>query len=349
MLEAPRRVLVLRFSSLGDVVLTSAAIDALKRTWPATEVVFAVKTAFADLVRSNPHVSRVVTMESGEGALATAKKLREVDADALLDLHRNNRTAALRFLVRGPRRRAVWSKRPLADSLAVRLRLRPYRAAMTISERYHQAVEALAGASLPRGEMKLWVSAQHQDEADRALAEAGVQPGRPLVGLSPGGTAATKLWPVERFAELARRLVAAGTQVAVTGAKGEAPLARAILEVVPEAKDLTGKFGIGVLGGVISRCAAFAGNDSGPMHMARALGTPSLAIFGSTDPRQFDFTGHAVLFAGVECSPCSFFGRSSCPEGHFRCMLDLDVERAWSALAPLLAAAGNRRSLPVHG
>jgi aspartate/methionine/tyrosine aminotransferase len=70
-------------------------------------------------------------------------------------------------------------------------------------------------------------------------------------------------------------------------------------------------------------------------------------VFGSTDPKQFDFAGHAVLFAGVACSPCSFFGRASCPEGHFRCMLDLDVERAWNALGPLLRRGA--RALPVYG
>jgi ADP-heptose:LPS heptosyltransferase len=80
------------------------------------------------------------------------------------------------------------------------------------------------------------------------------------------------------------------------------------------------------------------------MHMARALGVPTLAIFGSTDPAMFDFAGHAMLFAGVECAPCSFFGRSRCPRGHFRCMLDLTEERAWNALSPLLRAG---RRLPL--
>jgi ADP-heptose:LPS heptosyltransferase len=77
------------------------------------------------------------------------------------------------------------------------------------------------------------------------------------------------------------------------------------------------------------------------MHMARGLGVPTLAFFGSTDPGMFDFSGHHALFAGVECSPCSFYGRSSCPKGHFRCMLDLDEERGWRALQPLLS--GGRR------
>src|SRR2546430_12033461 len=93
-----------------------------------------------------------------------------------------------------------------------------------------------------------------------------------------------------------------------------------------------------------SDLTAFVANDSGPMHMARALGVPTLAIFGSTDPAMFDFAGHAMLFAGVECAPCSFFGRSRCPRGHFRCMLDLSEERAWEALAPLLRAG---RRLPL--
>ena len=88
----------------------------------------------------------------------------------------------------------------------------------------------------------------------------------------------------------------------------------------------------------------FVANDSGPMHLARALGVPTLALFGSTDPGMFDFTGHHVLFAGVPCSPCSFFGRRRCPRGHFRCMLDLDVDCAWAALEPLL---GKRKSLLV--
>ncbi|TMA08905.1 MAG: glycosyltransferase family 9 protein, partial [Deltaproteobacteria bacterium] len=92
------------------------------------------------------------------------------------------------------------------------------------------------------------------------------------------------------------------------------------------------------LGGFIARCAAFASNDSGPMHMARALGVPTLAFFGSTDPSMFDFRGHEMLFAGVACAPCSFFGRRRCPRGHFRCMLDLTEDRAWGALEPLLSA-----------
>ena len=128
------------------------------------------------------------------------------------------------------------------------------------------------------------------------------------------------------------------------GSASEGRLGRLIAQLAPGAVDLSGQLDLQGLGGFISRCSAFVANDSGPMHMARALGVPTLAVFGSTDPAMFDFAGHSVLFAGVECSPCSFFGRSRCPRGHFRCMLELSEDRAWAALSPLLRAG---RRLPL--
>src|SRR5216683_991784 len=162
--------------------------------------------------------------------------------------------------------------------------------------------------------------------------------------MSPGANWETKRWPAERFGDLASRALASGLQVVVVGSAKEARLGREIVRVAPKAVDLCGKLDLRGLGGFISRCTAFVANDSGPMHMARALGVPTLAVFGSTDPGMFDFAGHAMLFAGVECAPCSFFGRSFCPRGHFRCMLELSEERAWDELAPLLRAG---RRLPL--
>ena len=157
-------------------------------------------------------------------------------------------------------------------------------------------------------------------------------------------SSSSRTGPVERFAGLARRAIAEGFQVAVQGSAAEAALGKEIAARAPGTADLCGKLDLRGLGGFVARCVAFVANDSGPMHMARALGVPTLAFFGSTDPAMFDFEGHSALFAGVECSPCSFFGRRRCPRGHFRCMLDLDEERAWRALLPLLHA-GPRAAL----
>ena len=209
---------------------------------------------------------------------------------------------------------------------------------MLFADRYHAAVEELVGRELPRGRLRYFLGPDDVAEAERVLRASGVDLSRPIFGLSPGANWETKRWPAERFAGLARRALAEGVQVAVQGSEAEAPLGASIAQLAPGTVDLCGKLDLRALGGFIARCAAFAANDSGPMHIARALGVPTLAFFGSTDPGMFDFTGHQLLFAGVECSPCSFFGRRRCPRGHFRCMLDLDEDRAFRALQPLLRA-----------
>ena len=330
-------VLVLRFSAVGDVVLTSPAIEALKVAWPEARIVYALKERLAHLVQHNPNVDEVVALRAGEGPLSYARRLRAVKPTAVLDLHGKIRSKILRALIPSVRK-VVWHKRDFRDTLPVKLALRPYHASMLFADRYHAAVEELVGRELPRGRLRYFLGPDDVAEAERVLRASGVDLSRPIFGLSPGANWETKRWPAERFAGLARRALAEGVQVAVQGSEAEAPLGASIAQLAPGTVDLCGKLDLRALGGFIARCAAFAANDSGPMHIARALGVPTLAFFGSTDPGMFDFTGHQLLFAGVECSPCSFFGRRRCPRGHFRCMLDLDEDRAFRALQPLLRA-----------
>src|SRR6266403_2591478 len=271
-------VLVLRFSAVGDVVLTGPAIHALRIAWPDARIVYAVKQRLSHLVEHNPNVDDVIALRDGEGLFSYARRLRATRPSVVLDLHGKIRSRILRALMPSVPK-VVWHKRDLRDTLPVKLALRPYRASMLFAHRYHAAVERMVGRALDRG-----------------------------------------------------------IQVAVQGSAEEADLGRTIARLAPGAVDLSAKLDLRGLGGFIARSAAFAANDSGPMHMARALGVPTLAFFGSTDPTMFDFRGHEVLFAGIPCAPCSFFGRRRCPRGHFRCMLDLTEERAWGALSPLLSA-----------
>src|SRR5205085_3190522 len=132
---------------------------------------------------------------------------------------------------------------------------------MLFADRYHAAVEDLAGRKLPRGRLQYFVGPDDVPEADRVLRAAGIDALRPLLGLSPGANWETKRWPAERFAGLARRALAQGMQVAVQGNEDEIELGRQVAELAPGAVDLSGKLDLRALGGFISRCTAFVAND----------------------------------------------------------------------------------------
>ena len=343
-LPEPDAVIVLRFSALGDVLLTAPALEALRRAWPKTRIIYAVKERLVPLVIGNPDLSEVFALGEREGAIGFALRLRKqlaaAKSVAVLDLHGKIRSAVIRSLLPRAWRRVVWHKRDFGDTLPVKLGLRPWRAGMLFADRYHAAVEELVGRRLPRGRLRAFVAPADIERASELLRRVGIDPKRPLVGLSPGANWETKRWPASHYAELAGMALRAGFQVAVQGSQAERPLGAQIAGAAPGAADLTGQLDVAALGGFTSLCAAYVANDSGPMHLARALGVPTLALFGSTDPEMFAWDGHRVLFTGIECAPCSFFGRRRCPRGHFKCMTEIGAHEAWRALEQLLLRGG---------
>jgi heptosyltransferase-2 len=319
-------VLVLRFTSLGDVVLTSPAIEALHRAWPDTEIHFVVKAELAPLLEADPRLTAVIPVERNDGSLRTAARLRRGGCDAVLDLHGKVRSRLICALVPA-RRRAVWHKRPWRDGLPVRLGLRPYRAAMHIAERYHR-----------RGRLQSWVSEDAARAAGELLAAHGIEPGETLIGISPGARWETKRWPVERFADVAARAIREGYRVVLTGTTSERHLAATVREHAPRAVDLCGAADLRTFAALVQRCDAFVANDSGPLHLARSFGVPTVAIFGCTDPAQFAFDRHYLQYAELPCAPCHFYGRRSCPRGHFDCMRSIDAGAVWRALTQAASA-----------
>jgi heptosyltransferase II len=329
-------VLVLRFSAVGDVVLTAPALAALRAAWPNTKILFAVNAALAPIIAHNPHVDDVYALGSRDSALAVARWARQRGAGAVLDLHGKLKSRLIRLAL-ADLPAVSWTKRRFQDTVAVKLRLRPYHSDVRLADRYHHAVETLVGQSLPHAPLRFWTDPAETEPVSAILHSAGLRRGQPVLGMNPGANWATKRWPAERFAELARRVLAKGWQVAVNGSAEEAPLGAEILAAAPGVIDLCGKLSLNQLGPFLARCTAFVANDTGPMHIARALGIPTLAIFGSTDPSMFSWTGHSYVFnEQLPCAPCSFYGRKRCPERHFRCLLDVTPEVVWEKLQPLL-------------
>ena len=167
--EEPDAVVVLRFSALGDVLLTAPAIDALHQAWPRARIVYAVKERFTHLVAHNPNVAQVMPLRAGEGPWSFAQRLRESlegQRVVVLDLHGKIRSRLLRALLPRDWPRVVWHKRDLAQTIPVKLGMKPARASMLFADRYHLAVEKLAGRALPKGELRAFLG-----PGDRARAE----------------------------------------------------------------------------------------------------------------------------------------------------------------------------------
>jgi lipopolysaccharide heptosyltransferase II len=333
----PKTTLILRFSSAGDVLLTAPAVEALAKAWPNTQIIYVTKAIYAPLLAANPFIHRLETLSRGESLIQLVQRLRCYAPDAILDLHGKARSMLIKALLSTPYR-ATWHNQTISERVQRLLGLRNYRARSMIVSRYHTAVEQLVGRSLPACVLQHYVRDADRREAQQLLQHHNVSLERPIIGMSPGALWQTKRWPKEYYATLASKLLQHNYQVVLCGSGAEADLTAWIAQAAPGAVDLQGQLSLSGLGGLLEFCSTFIANDSGPMHMARALRIPTLAIFGSTDPAQFDFTGQGLLYKRSDCSPCSSHGRAQCPKGHFRCMSELDVQSAWQALQPLLKA-----------
>jgi heptosyltransferase-2 len=170
-------------------------------------------------------------------------------------------------------------------------------------------------------------SSAERDVVDDLLRSYGVEPGERLIALAPGSVWATKRWPY--YAELARALAEAG-RIVIVGGPGDRALAKEIVAAVPSAVDATDKLPLLASADLIGRSAVIVTNDSAPLHLASAMGTPTVAIFGPTVP-EFGFgplaPAKAVLgHESLACRPCDRHGPRRCPLKHFRCMRELSVE-----------------------
>jgi heptosyltransferase-2 len=217
--------------------------------------------------------------------------------------------------------------------LFVQFKLSTMLAIPPVYARYLQAAETLGVKDDGAGPELFW-QPQHEEEANTILRQAGWQPEQELIGLAPGAGFFTKRWPVEYFAQLAgeipRLYPEAG--VAVLGGPQDAEFGRFIAaRAGHHVLDLTGGSTLLVSAAVIKRCRFLVANDSGLMHVAEAVRTPLLALFGSTT-RELGFypqlpTSRVLENTALACRPCSHLGHRICPRGHFRCMREITPER----------------------
>jgi heptosyltransferase-2 len=323
----PERVLVRAPNWMGDVVLSLAAVRDLRRNVPRARIEVLARPAVAALYGA---VTEVDAIRESRGVRADARAIAGAfDAGVLLT---NSFGSALALRLAGIPERwgyATDGRGPLLTRRApvlpaVRGRSQVY---------YYRAM--LAGVGLrvtAEPETGLRAPAEWLEGAARRLG-----PGE-WIGLNPGAAfGPAKRWPPARFAAVGDRLAdRTGAQVAILGAAPERPLAEDVAAAMRHpARVLAGETTLADLVGVLSRLRVLVTNDSGPMHLASALGTPVAAVFGPTDAGETAPVGPARLVSEpVHCAPC---GLRACPIDH-RCMTRVAADRVAAAAEELLAS-----------
>ena len=358
--EPVRRVLLLRLERIGDLLMVLDAIHDARTAWPAAEIDLAVGSWNLPLAKLIPDVTRLLTLDApwlardGTGQawpamIARARSWRAADYDVAINLEPDIRSNFLLWLS-GARRRFGYATGGGGAFLTETLAYDP-RAHVAVNAR--RLVATASGAQAPQGAptpvsvARLVAPPEATAHAATLLAGAG----RPLVGIHASGGRPSKQWHLDRFAAVGRRLAEShGATIVLTGSAGDRPVIEAVRSGLTGVRhiDVSGHVDLTTLAAVLARLDVLVTGDTGPMHLAAAMGTPIVALFGPSAPWRYgpQAARQRVLRVDLPCAPC---GQVRLPpercRGHVPdCMDGIQVDAVWTAAAELLAQA---RAVPA--
>ena len=328
------RILVIRLSSLGDIILTTPVLDALKDNYRNSEILFLTKQKYQGLFEFDPRISTVIYFETEgkdkgvAGLFRMIKSLNQEKFDLIVDLHSNLRSFFMRLLVK-TKKKVHYRKKLIPRFLMVHFKRWKAKSVSTIDSYLKSLGEigTRVWSRIPRlyskNENKIW--------AENFFTGNGLGKDEILVGIAPGARWETKRWDLDKFSSVAKNLSQdLPAKILLVGNKEDQQLIEEIEDHVGKEKIIQAvDLPLDRLIPLVERCELFISNDSGPMHLASALGVPTIGIFGPTHPGLgFSPSGleDKIFWAEVECSPCSLHGGKECVMESRFCMDNLKPE-----------------------
>ena len=348
MMDPSPKTLVIRFSSIGDIVLSTPLLRVLRARFPDGQIDYVTRSEYAELVKSNQNLNRTYEFDARlgfDGLRALKKKIKEERYSLIVDIHDSLRSKYLRSLHGS--RVVVLNKRVVPRSMLVKFKKNVYKEILPVADRYIETVKALGIANDGKG-LELHIPDETLFGTAGKVATLRLNQFEKVIGLCPGARHFTKRWPPERFSRVgaacAQKLDA---KILLFGGKDDETLCNQITweinnQAGPErASSLCGQLGLLETAAAMESCDIIVTNDTGLMHIAAAMHRKIVALFGST-VREFGFfpqePGAVVLEnRGLDCRPCSHIGRSECPEKHFKCMLTIEADDVYAQVKALLA------------
>ncbi len=355
------RILIIKPSSLGDVVTTLPLLCDLFRAHPEAQIDWLIQPGLRALIENHDAVHRLIEFDRKKLAAwwwkpsvfaALRRLLAELRNgeggggryDAVIDAQGLLRSAIFARATGAGTRIGFAHAREGAPAFYTHQVSLPDRGAKLLAVDRMRALGQVLGTKPDHPtEFRVPIQPRGEQQADGLLGAAGFDRGS-FIAVLPGARWETKRWPMDRYAEITRRLLDTGERVVLLGAADEKPLCDAILQKIKNQKskienvlNLAGRTDVAAVTAILTRSAWAIGNDSGPLHLAAALGKPVVAIYGPTSP---EFVGpfgqlQSVLRHDVPCHPCR---RRHC--GHHSCMNGLPVELVWEKAKANTAEAG---------
>ena len=339
----PKRILLIRTDRIGDVVLSTPAIKAVRDTYPDAYIAFMVRPYAKDIIEGNPYLDEVIIYDkeaahnSFFATLLFGLRLRKKKFDTAVILHPTNRSHMIAFIAGILNR--VGFNRKMAFLLTKRV---DDKKLLGEKHELDYTLDILKNIGVTAVDRSLFVpvTGSAENAVDVKLKAAGYNGSTPLLAIHPGASCPSKKWPAARFASLADMLKERyGFQIALVAGPGDA---RDAAELKNNLKsrviDLSGRTSVAELAALLKRCRLFISNDSGPVHIASAVGTPCVVIFGrkqpGLSPKRWGPTGKSdvVLHKDAGCTVCL---AHDCKNG-FRCLNAVTVEDAFNAVNSMI-------------
>ncbi|HEV2617137.1 MAG TPA: glycosyltransferase family 9 protein [Candidatus Acidoferrales bacterium] len=332
---ADERFLILRMGALGDIVHTLPAVAALRETFPRAEITWLVDRKWLPILEGNPDVNKMVSIDRSSrwNVIATIRELRAARYTTALDFQSLYRSAILARLSGAPRRVGFdkrYAREPGAAFLYTE-KVMPHR-----THKVEHNLELVESIGVRAAEIRfpLPASAEAAENVNRILSTHGIND---FFVLSPGGGWGSKCWPAERYGALHRALV---ERYAWRGVIGFGPNERELAENVKRAAGLPAPlvelFNLPELIALLRRAKFLVAGDTGPLHLASALGTPVIGLYGPTDPaRNGPFSKCDVVVRNASAGETTYRREKTAAPS----MLSITVEQVLGAVARRLGAA----------
>jgi len=332
-----RKILVIRLSSIGDIILATPLLRSLRESFPEARITFLIKKQYEELLVVSPYIDHLIafdTLQGFKGLNMLRNRLRDEKFDLFLDIHKNWRSRYLRLGIKA-KKTTTYSKQLFNRTLLINLKINLYRRIKPVYERYFESVGKLSIQYDGRG-TEIHFSPEKVVKAQDMLTSAGYSYNSPLVIICPSATYNNKKWKPEGFIETARHLISEKSVfVVVHGGKGDMELCSDIAARIGSgAVSLAGQLSLAESAALLSLSTLVIANDSGLLHLAQSQKKPVVGIYGPTTRELGYFPVNmqsAVIETTVTCRPCTHNGLNYCPKKHFKCMLDIPANSVTEA------------------